>query len=98
MSAEQALTALLANEVRGDLLVLFHRNPGLVDTIEGVARRIGRSGRTIEGDVRELVRIGVLKEKMIGASHVVLLDRVRDRQILESVANHLNKAGGSEER
>ena len=98
MSAEQALATLLATEVRGDLLVLFHRNPGLVDTIDGVARRIGRTGTSIEGDVRELLRIGILKEKIIGTSQVILLDRLRDRQILESVASHLNKARSTPEK
>jgi hypothetical protein len=33
--------------------------------------------------------LGVLKQKRIGAAEVVFLDRAKDRELLESVANHL---------
>ena len=93
MNWDQILSELLASEIRGDLLTLFHRNPGLIDTIEGVARRIGRTAVAIESDVKDLARLGVLKRKIIGKSEVIFLDRNKDREILESVADHLGKVG-----
>jgi predicted transcriptional regulator len=93
MGADQVISALLGSEVRGDLLVLFHRNPGLIDSIEGIARRIGRSPGTIQSDVRELVHLGVLKEKKIGRTEVIFLDREKDRELLESVADHIRSSG-----
>jgi predicted transcriptional regulator len=92
MSEQEILSTLLASEIRGDLLVLFHRNPGLIDTVDGIARRIGRTTISVTSDVRELLQLGLLRQKRIGASEVVYLDRARDRQILESVANHLKTA------
>jgi len=89
MSGGEILSTLLASEVRGDLLILFHKNPGLIDTVDGIARRIGRTTITVISDLRELLQLGLLKQKRIGASEVVFLDRARDREILESVANHL---------
>ena len=93
VSADQVISTLLGSEVRGDLLVLFHRNPGLIDTIEGVARRIGRRADTIQSDVRELVTLGVLREKKIGRTEVIFLDRAKDRELLESVAEHVRGNG-----
>jgi hypothetical protein len=89
MSGGEILSTLLASEVRGDLLILFHKNPGLIDTVDGIARRIGRTTISVISDVRELLQLGLLKQRRIGASEVVFLDRARDREILESVANHL---------
>ncbi|TMI16279.1 hypothetical protein E6H35_00370 [Candidatus Bathyarchaeota archaeon] len=89
MSGSEVLSTLLASEVRGDLLVLFHRNPGLIDTVDGVARRVGRTTIAVISDVRELLQLGVLRQKRIGNSDVVFLDRAKDRELLESVANHL---------
>jgi hypothetical protein len=89
LSGEEILSTLLGSEVRGDLLVLFHRNPGLIDTVDGVARRIGRTTVQVISEVRELLVLGVLKQKRIGASEVVFLDRAKDRELLESVATHL---------
>ena len=94
--AQQIIATLLSSEVRGDLLVLFHRNSGLVDTIDGVARRIGRTGFSIENDVRDLVKLGVLKMKKIGSSEVIVLDRARDRKVLEAVADHIKSVNRSE--
>jgi hypothetical protein len=92
------LSTLLGSEVRGDLLVLFHRNPGLIDTVDGVARRIGRTTVAVISEVRELLQLGVLKQKRIGTSEVVFLDRAKDRELLESVANHLKTLRIGEER
>ncbi len=89
MSGSEILSRLLGSEIRGDLLVLFHKNPGLIDTVDGVARRIGRTTVTVISELRELLELGVLRQKRIGASEVVFLDRTKDRELLESVANHL---------
>jgi len=89
VSGSEVLSTLLASEVRGDLLILFHRNPGLIDTVDGVARRVGRTTIAVISDVRELLQLGVLRQKRVGNSEVVFLDRAKDRELLESVANHL---------
>lgn len=89
MSADQLFSTLLGSETRGELLILFHRNPGLIDTMEGVARRIGRTAPQIDGDVKALVELGVLVQKMIGGVIVIRLDRQKDKQVLESVASHI---------
>jgi predicted transcriptional regulator len=89
LSSQQLFSTLLASEIRGELLVLFHRNPGLIDNLDGVARRIGRTAALIEQDVRALVEVGVLIQKKIGNSEVIRLDRQKDREILDSVANQI---------
>ena len=93
---QQMISTLLFSDARGELLVLFHRNPGLVDTIEEVARRIGRTEVSIENDVRELVYLGVLKTKKIGTHEVILLDRARDREVLGIIATHIKGDGRSQ--
>jgi len=98
VSGSEILSTLLGSEVRGDLLVLFHRNPGVIDTVDGVARRIGRTTVAVISEVRELLELGVLKQKRIGASEVVYLDRAKDRELLQSVANHLKTLRVGEER
>ena len=96
MSAAKMLQTLLASEVTGDLLVLFHRNPGLIDTLDSVARRIGRTGSSIEEDVQTLVNIGILRTRKIGRSEVLLLDRAKDQEVLDTIAKHLKNLQGVE--
>jgi hypothetical protein len=60
------MTSLLSSEVKGDLLVMFHKNPGIMDTMDGVARRIGRTASVVETDVEDLVKLALLRKKRIG--------------------------------
>jgi hypothetical protein len=80
---------LISTEVKGDLLVLFHKNPGLIDTYDGVARRIGRIAKSIEADVRDLVTLGLLKVRQNGSHEVLLFDRSKDRETQETIVNQL---------
>jgi predicted transcriptional regulator len=86
---QEILDVLLANETRADLVSLFRKNPGLIDSLDGVARRIGRSPSVIENDVEQLVKVGVLKTRKLGESQVVSLDRPRDKQIQSEVGEFL---------
>ncbi len=90
MSKErELLDRLLSSEVKGELLLLFHRNPGMIDTMENVARRIGREAKTIETDMRDLVDLGLVKTRHIGRFEVFALDRARDKELQDTIANYI---------
>ncbi len=90
MSADRQLfDTLLSSVAKGDLLVLFHKNPGLIDSIDGVARRIGRIAQSIQADVNDLVTLGVLRTKRIGSKEVIFLDRSKDKETEGSIVNYL---------
>ncbi|MCS4539435.1 MAG: hypothetical protein HYU03_01930 [Thaumarchaeota archaeon] len=88
-NGSEVLQRLLSSEIKGDLLVLFHKNPGLVDTMDGVARRIGMVAKSVEGDAKDLVNLGVLATKRIGSSEVVFLNHEKDKEVQETVENYL---------
>jgi len=85
----ELLSRLLSSEVKGDLLVLFHKNPGLTDTVDAVARRIGRIASAAETDVEDLVKLGILGKRRIDKLEVVFLSREVDKRIQESIAEHV---------
>jgi hypothetical protein len=90
----QLLGRLLSSEVKGELLMLFHRNPGLVDTAEGVARRLGRTPKEITADVEDFVDMGLLRTRNLGSSEVISLDRDRDREVQASLEGHFRDFKG----
>ena len=85
----ELLSRLLSSEVKADLLVMFHKNPGIMDTLDGVARRIGRTASVVETDVEDLVKLGLLRKKRIGKLEVVLLNREVDKKIQDSIVEHI---------
>lgn len=91
LKSEQLLDELLSSDAKADLLALFHNNPGLMDGIDGVARRIGRAANEIEADVRDLIDLGLLSRKTIGSSEVIYCDQKRDMEIQQIVSNLLER-------
>ena len=88
---EAILNRLLSTKVKGELLMLFHRNPGLVDDLEGIAMRMGRRSGAIRHDLEDLIDMGVLKTMQVGSSRAIFLDRRKDREMLLSVTDHLRR-------
>jgi predicted transcriptional regulator len=83
------LSGLLSSSNKADLLVLFHRNPGLIDTVDGIARRLGKKGSAIASDVSELAGASILQKKMVGRSEVYFLNREKDRESQKNIAEYI---------
>jgi predicted transcriptional regulator len=87
----EMIDKLLSSEAKGELLILFHKNPGLIDTLDGVARRIGRNGSVIEKDVKDLMDLGLLRSRRIGKFQVISLNRARDMEIQNIISDYIMK-------
>ena len=85
---KKILERMLSSRTKGELLRLFHNNPGLVDTPEGVARRIGLTAAEIEPAVSDLVEMGILKRKSLGRMDVLKYDREKDKEVQASVESY----------
>ena len=90
-SGQEILSVLLANEVRADLVSMFRKNPGIIDSIDGVSRRIGRIPTSIQEDIGALVKLGVLKARKLGDIEIYSLDRIKDKDIQEKIGGYLQK-------
>jgi hypothetical protein len=88
-NGEEMLSKMLSSKVKGELLVLFHKNPGLIDSDEGVARRIGRSAESCEADLNDLISIGILTTRTIGKSRFICLDKEKDAETQSLVGDYL---------
>src|SRR5207237_8550288 len=98
MSApNQLFQSMLSSEIKGDLLVLFHKNPGLIDSLDGVARRIGRIGTAIQADVQDMVNVRILGTKQIGGREIIFLDRSGDKADQDTIINYRKNIKGKRE-
>jgi predicted transcriptional regulator len=85
----ELMSRLLGSEVRRELLILFHKNPGLMDTVDGIARRIGRTVATVTEEAKDFVSLGLLRIKQIGESEVFFLDQAKDNEFQLIISNHI---------
>jgi len=89
---------LLSSEAKAELLILFHKNPGLIDTLEGIARRVGRSGKVIESEIKDLLDVGILRLKKLGQSEVISLNYSKDKEVQGVISKYMEQqkaSGGS---
>jgi DNA-binding transcriptional ArsR family regulator len=93
-SGESLLQNLLGSDSKAQLVVLFRRNPGLIDEIDAIARRVGKKKESVEADLNDLVEAGVVKRGQVGNVEVFSLDRKRDVEVQRAVGSYLMASQG----
>lgn len=87
------LERLLDSDTKAELLTFFHGNPRTADSLQGLATRLGRNPSDLEGDLNELVRIGLLREQRIYS-----LDPDRDVSLQREISEELRETTLRQER
>lgn len=86
---KEILDKLLQSETKLYILELYHKNPGLIDTEDGVARRIGSTADGITGCLKDLFDLGLIGKRKINKIEVFFLNRERDKEIQEALDNYI---------
>jgi hypothetical protein len=74
--------------IKWDLVIFFFENPHTTDTIDNIARYIGRDAAVIQTDLEDLVKAGVLEQHTSGTLTVYLL--TKDAQIREKIKHFVS--------
>ena len=90
---KELVQRLLTSESKGEILTLFHKNPGLIDSMDGVARRIGKGKNQIEDDVKDFLEMGLLRSKTVGQIQLISLDKSKDMEVQNSLADYFRGLG-----
>jgi len=61
-------------------------NPGILDTVESIARRIGRMPKDVETEISTLVELGVLRKERFGKLDVLSLNTSKDKEVQKKLA------------
>jgi DNA-binding transcriptional ArsR family regulator len=83
------LDILLGSEARVDLMTLFHKNPGIMDTIDGLARRIGYVPDKIGADLDAILSLGVISKRKMGGREIYSLNKARDSEVQTVIGDYL---------
>lgn len=74
--------------IKWDLVIFFFENPHTTDTIDNIARYIGRDATVIKNDLEDLVRSGVLEQHSAGDLTVYSL--TKDTQVREKIKHFVS--------
>jgi hypothetical protein len=87
--AEKILSIFTESVTMMDLLLLFRENPNLVDTEDGIASRIGLTGKKISEKLAKLVAINLLSITKVGDKTFYQWNRKRDQELQAIVVGDL---------
>lgn len=89
----EIVNTILSSVNTVELMKLFQKNPNLIDTMEGVAKRIGQTASQVENDVNKLVDLGVLVKVPSGKATILVLDKKRAKEIDAKIESMLGRQG-----
>jgi hypothetical protein len=89
VEAQKYLDIILSSEIRADLVSLFRKNPGIIDTPEGIARRMGYLPKVIQSDLDEITGLGVIGKKKLGNREIYFLNHDRDTEVQQTIGSFL---------
>lgn len=79
------------SELKAQVVIFYNNNPGVIETVEGLARRLGMSPVALRDAVADHVRLGLLSERKMGDKTVLIFNRDRRGQIQELIMDTLRR-------
>jgi len=86
LEGKSLIKRLIDSEVKAELLLLFHQNPHLADSLEGLSAKVGRPVSEIREGLNEFVKIGLVKE-----TRLYSIDREVASRIQGEIATQLSQ-------
>jgi predicted transcriptional regulator len=80
---------MLSSVAKCELLALFHRDPDLRDSVEGLAAQIGLASEEITHDVDDLIELGLLRRERTMGVELISWDRVKGEEIEDELSKAL---------
>ena len=73
------------SDLKVQLILFYHNNPGLVETAEGLARRMGVAVEALRDPVADQVRLGVLRERTAGNQKILIYDAAQASRLQANI-------------
>ncbi|MDD5502702.1 MAG: hypothetical protein PHH26_04465 [Candidatus Thermoplasmatota archaeon] len=81
----------ISSDMKCQVLVFFHNNPGVVETLEGLAKRMGVSVEALEKEISDHVTLGLLKERQVDHKKVLIYNKEKESEIERFIIDALGK-------
>lgn len=82
------------SSLKVQVIVFFHNNPGMIETLEGLAKRLGTSIDALRREVQGHVSLGVLKEEKTASSTLLIYDRAREGEVQTYIQAEIRRLSG----
>ncbi len=79
------------NEEKLMITVFYRNNPGVIETLEGLAVRLGTTVESLRDAIADHVSIGLLKERKFGEKIVLVYDREMSNDVETFITDEIQR-------
>jgi KaiC/GvpD/RAD55 family RecA-like ATPase len=84
MKKGDLIEKLIGSETKAELLMFFHDNPDVNDTVEAIAKRIRREQKDVEREVADLAELGLVRQVKL-----ITFNKSRDQELQREISRRL---------
>ena len=93
----KAMDLWVAGDLKIQSLVFFHENPGVIETLEGLAKRLGTNVDGLRREISDHIALGIIKEQKTGAYTLLVFDRRRESEIQGAIEERVRKLAATKD-
>lgn len=82
------------SSLKVQVIVFFHNNPGMIETLEGLAIRLGTTIEALRREVAGHVSLGILKEQKTPSATLFMYDRAREAEVQHYIEKQIRHLAG----
>ena len=91
MDLRKLFEVWIDSDLKAQVIVFYQNNPGVIETVEGLAKRLGTNPEQLRKDIAAHVHLGFLHERRVGDQTVLVYDRQQHKRIEDFIAEELRK-------
>lgn len=79
----------VASDLKVQLLAFYHDNPGVMETLQGLALRLGTNANALRKEISGHLALGLIKEQKAGPMTILVFDRKREGEVQGAIEQHI---------
>lgn len=87
----KVLELWVATDLKVQVIVFFHNNPGVIETMEGLAKRLGTNLENLRKEIAGQLSLGILREQKVDGMIVLVYDRDRENEVQKFIEDEIRK-------
>lgn len=93
LDLKQLFDLWMDSPLKVQIVSFYHHNPGMIETVEGLAQRIGSDPEMVRKTVADHVKLGFLRERNLGTLKVIVYDPNTEKRLQDFVAQKVKSRG-----
>ena len=79
------------SSLKVQVIVFFHDNPGILETLEGLAKRLGTSVDRLRKEIAGHLSLGILHEQKVDGITLLVYDRRKEGSVQNFIEREMGK-------